>query len=94
MDTVTYVCPVCGYDRLCDLPWQDDSPSDDICPSCGIQFGYHDASGGDTAARDRIHRAWRQRWIELGMPWHSAKAELPPVGWDPAAQLRRLLDMR
>lgn len=87
---MTYLCPVCGYDGLFDPPWRDDSPSDDICPSCGIQFGYHDAAGGDAGGRQQIYEEWRKHWLEQGMPWHSASAGPPPAGWDPAAQLRRV----
>lgn len=91
MDPVTYICPVCGYDGLLDPPWQDDSPSDDICPSCGIQFGYQDAAGGDAVGRAMIYRSWRQRWIDQGMRWHSVGAKLPPDGWNPVAQLQKVL---
>lgn len=90
MDPVRYLCPVCGYDGLFDPPWRGDSPSDDICPSCGIQFGYHDAAGGDLVRRQEIYREWRERWIEQGMPWHSASVEPPPANWDPTVQLRRV----
>jgi hypothetical protein len=87
---MTYICPVCGYDALFDPPWQDDSPSDDICPSCGIQFGYHDVAGGNPEGRKRIYTEWRQRWIDQGMPWHSINAQPVPSGWDPVRQLTRV----
>ena len=87
-----FVCPACGYDGLFDPPWRDGSPSDDICPSCGIQFGYHDAAGGDATGRELIYTKWRQRWIDAGMPWHSAAVESPPAGWDPEAQLKALAE--
>jgi len=90
LEAMTYICPVCGYDGLFEPPWREESPSDDICPSCGIHFGYNDAAGGDPAGRARIYDQWRQRWISDGMPWHSAKAESPPPGWDPASQLKRI----
>jgi len=90
VEAMTYTCPVCGYDGLFELPWQGECPSDDICPSCGIQFGYHDAAGGDDEGRKRIYLEWRERWIAGGMAWHSASVEPPPAGWDPAAQLRRV----
>jgi hypothetical protein len=50
------ICLACGYDDLDGLPWSEDgSPSEAICPSCGIQFGYDDAAGGDARARASIH---------------------------------------
>ena len=36
-------CPACGFEGLDEEPWVGDSPSDDICPCCGMQFGYYDA---------------------------------------------------
>jgi hypothetical protein len=87
-----YVCPVCGYDRLEDPPWDNESPSDDICPSCGTQFGYHDATGGDAAYRQVRHRELRERWIARGMPWHSRGVMDPPDGWDPRQQVAAVED--
>ena len=85
MNPVTYICPVCGYGGLFEAPWREESASDDICPSCGMQFGYHDAAGGDAARRQTIYREWRQKWVEQGMPWHAASAEPPPPNWDPCS---------
>ena len=90
MDSVRYVCPVCGYDGLEEPPWKGNSPSDDICPSCGTQFGYHDAAGRTESGRKVIYERLRQVWIEKGMPWHSASVESSPPGWDPRVQLRRV----
>lgn len=44
------LCPVRGYD-LGFQAWDGDSPSDEVCLSCGIQFGYSDATGGDPVGR-------------------------------------------
>jgi hypothetical protein len=66
--TDLYVCPVCGYDRLADPPWDNESPSDEIWSSCGTHFGYDDAAGGDTARRQARHRELRENWIAKGMP--------------------------
>ncbi len=100
----TTLCPVCGY-GLGFEPWTDESPSYEICPSCGIQFGYTDASPEGAAGRTRRHAEWRHRWIEEGMLWggpgqkslptlqHRAWSFLlpkPPPGWDPLQQLRRI----
>jgi hypothetical protein len=85
------LCPVCGY--TLDAPaWQGDLPSDEICPSCGIQFGYGDAVFGNPVRRQEIYRAWRKKWIEGGMKWHFAGIEEPPEGWDPVKQLQRVED--
>src|SRR3712207_8831748 len=47
------------------------SPSDEICPSCGIQFGYDDAAGGHIVKRHAIYREWRTQWIICGKEWAS-----------------------
>jgi hypothetical protein len=79
-------CPVCGFPGLDAPPWVDGSPSDEICPSCGIQFGYDDAAGGRADRRAAIYERWRSEWIARGMPWSSGGRPRPP-GWDPQAQL-------
>lgn len=94
MDAVKkeHLCPVCGYD--CSIanfvPWDNDSPSDEICPSCGIQFGYDDATGGDSKERFYIYRERRKKWIENGMMWYSANNVYKPNNWDPIKQLEQL----
>lgn len=35
-----YKCPVCGYDKLEEPP---EEQTFEICPNCGVEFGYHDA---------------------------------------------------
>jgi hypothetical protein len=80
-------CIVCGFD-LGFKPWNEDSPSDEICPCCGIQYGYDDADNADLQ-RQQVYEQWRLRWVKGGMTWWS-KSRLPPAGWNPALQLRRL----
>ena len=48
-------CPVCG----------DSYPSElqDICHSCGIQFGYNDHHPD---YREGVHEAWRLLWVDNG----------------------------
>jgi hypothetical protein len=83
------MCPACGYNGLAEAPWVEDMPSDEICPSCGIQFGYDDAAGGDIERRSRIYADWRARWRSAGCPW-SSQGHQPPPDWDPEEQLRRV----
>lgn len=80
-------CPVCGFD-LGFRAWDGDSPSDEICPSCGMQFGYYDSTPDGAQGRAAIYAEWRRRWVEEGMPWNGASP--PPTGWSPAEQLTRL----
>jgi hypothetical protein len=82
------ICPVCGF--TLDLePWFEGSGSQEICPSCGIQFGYDDAAGGDAAKRQAVYLTWRARWKAGGMAWASA-GQSPPLNWDPARQVKRV----
>ena len=69
-----YQCPVCGYNQLEDPPAYDE-----ICPSCGTQFGYHD--------HRRTHKELRLLWIRRGAIWHS-KVDAIPIKWNPIRQLR------
>ena len=81
-----YVCSVCGFPDLDEPPWTDGSGSNEICPSCGIHFGYDDAAGGDAARREAVYREWRRRWIDDGMKWWSPSEQ--PSDWDPQVQVR------
>jgi len=85
---MNHFCPVSGY-TLDFAPWVDTSPADEICPSCGIQFGYDDPAGGDLEARNNVYDTWRESWIKKGMRWFSSGVAQPP-DWNPEEQLRRL----
>lgn len=80
------LCPVCGYE-MDEPPWDGSSPSDEICPSCGIQFGYDDSRLG---TRKQKYDEWRARWIASGMRWYSAGYPRPR-NWDPHVQLLTVL---
>lgn len=82
------LCPVCGY-RMQEPPWEHGTGSQDICPSCGIQFGYHDARDDLHA---QIYSERRERWIAGGMAWSSPAP--PPEGWNPRWQLLSLMAQR
>ncbi|MCP4677487.1 MAG: hypothetical protein GY854_18630 [Deltaproteobacteria bacterium] len=94
MDPVTetrFQCPVCGYPELVEPPWQGGAPSDEICPSCGIHFGFDDVAGGDPAVRLEVYKALRAKWEAGGCRWFSS-ARSRPEGWDPIDQLRPVRD--
>jgi hypothetical protein len=65
---MTYTCPVCGYSQMPGPP-----ENYTICPSCGTQFGYDDAS--------RSHRTLRNEWLLSGAPWFSSFTH-PDVLWN------------
>lgn len=84
------ICPACGFPSLDEAPWSlDGGGSEEICPSCGIQFGYDDFCGGDAEQRKRFYEDWRLRWVAEGMPWSSLGVS-SPNGWNPAEQLKNV----
>lgn len=75
---MSYVCPVCYFDKLEEAPLPN---SYEICPSCGTEFGYDDINTTFTELR--------MNWITSGMHWWSNDVE-PPKDWDPIQQLSRI----
>ena len=68
-----YICPVCGYPKLTGPPVDFL-----ICPCCGTEFEYDDAT--------LTHQQLRHQWIQSGMQWHS-HAVSPSPGWNAWWQL-------
>lgn len=87
-----FVCPVCGFGALREEAWRDGNPSDEICPSCGTQFGYDDAAGARGDSRLAAHRRLRERWIASGCLWSSRRPA--PNDWDPVMQLNAIGGVR
>ena len=85
---VRNICLICGYDGLSKPAWIDDSPSFEICPSCGTEFGYDDwvRVGERRAVRQG---ELREAWKAAGCPWWSQNRP-PPAGWDSGKQLKRI----
>src|SRR5262249_47050819 len=85
------LCPVCGY-QLEFKPWDQGISSQEICPSCGIHFGYDDACGGQgLSARLALYLRWRSSWERNGARWWSRNP--CPEGWDARTQLEHLAQM-
>jgi hypothetical protein len=68
-----YTCPICFYDNLPRPP-----VAFTICPSCGTEFGYEDAT--------RSHADLRQQWVVRGLHWFS-QGTPHPDNWNPWVQL-------
>ena len=83
-----FMCPACHYPDLWFEPWHEGSPSDEICPCCGIQFGYADAASGDPERRKEIYTTWRAQWVKSGMLWDKGRSKSPP-GWNPQQQVQQ-----
>src|SRR5678815_1254512 len=58
-----YPCPVCSLLWRWTVALADIRTSFDICPQCGIEFGYEDTV--------RTHEDLRGEWEREGRPWHS-----------------------
>ncbi len=75
-----YQCPVCGYKGLEAPPYESSgSPSFEICPSCGTEFGYDDF--------ETDHATLRNNWIQSGAKWWNPSTP-PPPNWNPYEQLK------
>lgn len=69
------LCPVCGYGM-------DDPPRDyNICPSCGTEFGLHDANASIVELR--------AAWLATGLRWWSA-TDPAPADWNPLEQVKNV----
>ena len=83
-------CPVCGFGLKWDL--DEATSANEICPSCGTQFGYDDAI---RYKRDEltqlVYRNLRKKWIEDGMRWDKGQSD-PPEDWNPEEQLENVPD--
>lgn len=57
-----YICPVCGYDKLDEIPYYaEGAGSYEICPCCGYEFGYDDQYA--------THDEYRKEWFRKGAVW-------------------------
>lgn len=79
-----YTCPVCGWPELREHPYgPTGAGSYEICPCCGIEFGYALIYGdvGD------YHAGYREAWVTYGSEWWS-KRRPAPENWNPVEQLK------
>lgn len=78
-----HMCPVCGFWGLKEAPYDHGSPSFEICPCCGFEFGFEEK---EDMAR------FRDDWIRKGTPWFTPA--LKPAEWDLKKQLANLRPVR
>ena len=76
INDVDFYCRVCGYESG-DRPWGDDGhlPSFDMCPCCGVEWGYEDNGLFST-------ERYRNLWIEKGAPWFSRHIQSDSLSFD------------
>ena len=73
-----YICPVCGFKGLKEMPYDKKGiPSYEICHCCGFEFGTDEKEG---------MAQFREKWIKKGAPWFTQK--LKPADWDLQKQLK------
>ena len=56
------LCPICNYD-LGFKAWDNGLGSQEICPSCGVQYGYSDSVGDSLEKRIKLYGLWYKAWI-------------------------------
>jgi len=78
-----YICPVCGYPKLKEQPYdKDGNPSYVICDCCGFEFGFDDSS------KNFSYKEYRKKWIEDGANWFSPSKK--PGNWSLTDQLKNI----
>jgi hypothetical protein len=77
-------CRVCGYE-LSVPPWgiDNNSPTWEICPCCGTEFGYEDCTPMSV-------RKKREEWILNGKKWFYERKK--PTNWDYSIQCMNIPD--
>jgi len=88
-----FICPICGYPELDEAPfnylengiksysYSKGAPTYEICPCCGIEFGYTD-----------YEKTWdelRKEWIDSNYKWKHTTAQ-KPSNWNPKKQLKNI----
>ena len=78
-----YICHVCGYSNLDEPPYGLDGSiaSFDICPCCGVEFGYEDCQLSS-------YERYKNEWIISGSNWFDE--ELKPSNWNLEKQLSNI----
>lgn len=75
-------CRVCGFESD-DPPWGLDglTPTFEICPACGVEYGYEDATPVGV-------RRYREKWLAAGSRWSDRTVAEDGLGV--AEQLQRV----
>lgn len=81
-----YICRICGLDisqfNPEQPPWDpNEIASDDICPCCGVHFGYQDC-------KLTAIKKYRQKWLDNGALWCEPKEK--PENWSLEEQLKNI----
>jgi hypothetical protein len=83
----TYICPVCGYDKLEEPPYDEfGCPTYVICSCFGFEFGVDDEAEGNSFSE------YQQRWIGKGFPFFNSKKK--PSNWNERVMRRQLENIK
>lgn len=78
-----YICPVCGFDKLDEEPYDLKGRGNfDICACCRFQYGVTDDDKGYS------FEDYRKKWLKNGAKWFIKGAK--PTGWDLKKQLHNI----
>lgn len=76
------ICPVCGFQGLNEAPYDEElNASYDICPCCGVEFGYDDFKIDNI-----VFEIARNKWLAKGAKWF--KKDEKPKNWILEEQLK------
>lgn len=77
-----FACRVCGLLHP-EPPWglSGNDPSYEICPCCGVEFGYEDCTKIGVLS-------YRKRWLDSGGHWKFKK--LQPSDWNMDEQMSQI----
>lgn len=81
------VCKICGLEFGDFYPWGEygDLASFDICPCCGVEWGYEDCN-------EESSIRYRTSWINNGMNWF--QPEKKPKNWNGYQQLQKIFEFK
>ena len=82
MNDNIFFCRVCGLYRP-EMPWGEDeeTPSFEICPCCGVEFGNEDYAIASI-------RHYRENWLKKGGKWFNYR--LKPDDWNIEIQMKQI----
>ncbi|UTT42925.1 hypothetical protein [Exiguobacterium aurantiacum] len=95
-ESMTYVCPVCGFDGLDEPAYNKfNDPSFEICLCCQFQFGDDDdieIEEGLFMQREETHTNYRKAWIESGAPIFQTEYYPKQFQYDGAVTKKHLIE--
>lgn len=83
MNKENHICPVCGFSKLEEPPYDSKGyPTYVVCSCCGYEFGFDDSSNKMT------FEEYREKWVDEGFKFFSK--EYKPQNWSKSMMLKQL----